>query len=125
MSEAEDQQWKQPFRPILPRLNPWLLMFFWTACCIRLGISNIPQDVLVDVALDVQEKRAILSSWASDACAVGSVPALRMLPGAGEPVSFDAIRDALRQLDQKDELAGRDGSDSAEVAAFVPLVDRI
>lgn len=100
-------------------------MFFWTACCIRLGISNIPQDVLVDVALDVQEKRAILSSWASDACAVGSVPALRMLPGAGEPVSFDAIRDALRQLDQKDELAGRDGSDSAEVAAFVPLVDRI
>lgn len=40
-----------------------------------------PHDVLADVALDVQEKRAILSSWASDACAVESVPALRMLPG--------------------------------------------
>ncbi|ESX90396.1 hypothetical protein X754_25035 [Mesorhizobium sp. LNJC403B00] len=29
-----------------------------------------PHDVLADVALDDQEKRAILSPWASDACAV-------------------------------------------------------
>ncbi|MEI8719906.1 MULTISPECIES: hypothetical protein [unclassified Mesorhizobium] len=84
-----------------------------------------PHDVLADVALDGQEKRAILSSWASDACAVESVPALRMLPGAGEPVSFDAIMDALQQLDQSDELAGPDGSDSAMVAGFVPFIDRI
>ncbi|TIM16965.1 MAG: hypothetical protein E5Y74_31365 [Mesorhizobium sp.] len=84
-----------------------------------------PHDVLADVALDVQEKRAILSSWASDACAIESVPALRMLPGAGEPVSFDAIMDALQQLDQSEELAGADGSDSAVVAGFVPFIDRI
>jgi len=46
-----------------------------------------------------QEKRAILSSWASDACAVESIPALRKPPGATRPVGFDAIMDALRSLD--------------------------
>lgn len=58
-----------------------------------------PDDVLEDDALDLQEKRAILSSWASDACAVESMPALRRLPGARTPISFDAIMDALWQLD--------------------------
>jgi hypothetical protein len=58
-----------------------------------------PDDVLRDGALDVGEKRAILSSWASDACAVESMPALRQPPGAGQPISFDAIMDALRRLD--------------------------
>ncbi len=58
-----------------------------------------PEDVLRDDTLDVQEKRAILASWASDACAVESMPALRKLPNAEEPVAFDAVMDALRQLD--------------------------
>ena len=58
-----------------------------------------PDDVLNDDTLDRQEKRAILSSWASDACAVESVPALRRPPGAAQPVSFDQIMDALRRLD--------------------------
>jgi hypothetical protein len=58
-----------------------------------------PDDVLRDGALDLGEKRAILSSWASDACAVESMPALRQPPGARRPVSFDAIMDALRRLD--------------------------
>ena len=58
-----------------------------------------PDDVLRDDALDVGEKRAILSSWASDACAVESMPALRHPPGAGQPISFDAIMDALQRLD--------------------------
>jgi hypothetical protein len=58
-----------------------------------------PDDVLRDGTLDIQEKRAILSSWASDACAVESMPALRQPPGAERPVSFDEIMDALRQLD--------------------------
>lgn len=39
-----------------------------------------PDDVLNDGRLDVREKRAILSSWASDACAVESLPALRRPP---------------------------------------------
>jgi hypothetical protein len=58
-----------------------------------------PRDVLNDPELTRQEKRAILSSWASDACAVESAPALRQIPGAATPVSFDEIVDALRSLD--------------------------
>ena len=58
-----------------------------------------PEDVLRDSTLDVQEKRAILSSWASDSCAVKSMPALRKPPGATEPVTIDAIMDALQRLD--------------------------
>lgn len=59
-----------------------------------------PDDVLNDDALDIQEKRAILSSWASDACAVESVPALRRPPGTEQPISFDQIMDALCRLDK-------------------------
>ena len=58
-----------------------------------------PDEVAGDRTLDVQEKRAILASWASDACAVESMPALREPPGAASPVTFDAIMDALRRLD--------------------------
>jgi hypothetical protein len=47
-----------------------------------------PDDVLKDDTLDLQEKRAILSSWASDACAVESIPALRQPPGAEQPIFF-------------------------------------
>lgn len=58
-----------------------------------------PDDVLADCALDLGEKRAILSSWASDACAVESMPALRQPPGARVPIPFDVIMDALCRLD--------------------------
>lgn len=59
-----------------------------------------PDDVLNDDTLDIQEKRAILSSWASDACAVESVPALRQPPGTEQLISFDQIMDALCRLDK-------------------------
>jgi hypothetical protein len=58
-----------------------------------------PRDVLNDADLTKQEKRAILSSWASDACAVESDPTLRKPPGAKAPVSFEEIVEALRSLD--------------------------
>ncbi len=58
-----------------------------------------PEDVLEDDTLDLQEKRAILSYWASDACTVETMPALRHPPGAEQPVSFDHIMDALCKLD--------------------------
>jgi hypothetical protein len=58
-----------------------------------------PRDVLNDPDLTTEEKRAILSSWASDACSVESQPAVRLAPGAKHPVSFDEIVDALRSLD--------------------------
>lgn len=61
-----------------------------------------PMDVVEDCDLTAYEKRAILSSWAADACAVKEVSEVsRSLPGA---VSFDDILDALRVLDSASEL---------------------
>jgi hypothetical protein len=59
-----------------------------------------PQRVVDDPDLTINEKRAILASWASDACAVEAVPALRCAPGSSRPVSIDEILDALRTLDK-------------------------
>lgn len=60
-----------------------------------------PKEVLADAQLTPDEQRAVLSSWASDACAVESVPALRHAPFARRPVTFDEIMDALAQLDRQ------------------------
>jgi hypothetical protein len=57
-----------------------------------------PQEVVCDPDLSINEKRAILASWASDACAVEAMPALRKSP-AGATVTFDDIMDALKELD--------------------------
>lgn len=65
-----------------------------------------PSDVVNDPDLSLNEKRALLASWASDACAVEAAPALRKGP-AGRVVQFDEIMDALRTLDkQVQALAG-------------------
>jgi hypothetical protein len=58
-----------------------------------------PLKVVDDPDLTLAEKRAILASWASDACAVEAAPALRQPPGLGRAVQFDEIMDALRLLD--------------------------
>jgi hypothetical protein len=63
-----------------------------------------PSEVVNDPDLTLNEKRAILASWASDACAVEAAPALRKGPKA--PVHFDDIMEALRSLD-KQAHAGR------------------
>src|SRR5689334_25039587 len=68
-----------------------------------------PEDVVTDALLSVQERRAILSSWASDACAVESNPSLRKLPSAKAPVTFDEIMDALAQLDRLERSPSRVG----------------
>jgi hypothetical protein len=60
-----------------------------------------PSDVVHDPDLTLNEKRAILASWASDACAVEAAPALRCAPGSGSPVRFDDVMDALRELDHR------------------------
>lgn len=58
-----------------------------------------PRDVVNDPDLTLNEKRSILASWASDACAVDSAPALRKV---GEKViKFDDVIDALRELDKQ------------------------
>ena len=58
-----------------------------------------PSDVVRDDDLTVSEKRAILASWASDASAVVSNPALRRAPSMNRHVAFDEIMEALRSLD--------------------------
>jgi hypothetical protein len=60
-----------------------------------------PGDVVDDLDLTLNEKRAILASWASDACAVEAAPALRRVPGSGRIVSVDEILEALRTLDKQ------------------------
>ena len=57
-----------------------------------------PMDVLRETDLSLNEKRAILASWASDACAIEAAPELRR-QGNGRPVSFDDIMEALKILD--------------------------
>jgi len=59
-----------------------------------------PDDVLGDDALTDQEKREILSSWASDAFAVDSTPSLRAPPFARGAVTIDDILAALAGLDR-------------------------
>jgi hypothetical protein len=57
-------------------------------------------EVVNDPDMTDQEKRAILASWASDACAVEAAPDLRQPPEA-PAVRFDDIMDALKRLDSE------------------------
>jgi hypothetical protein len=59
-----------------------------------------PSEVANDPDLTLSEKRAILASWASDACAIDAAPELRARQ-RGSPVHFDVIMDALRTLDKQ------------------------
>ncbi len=65
----------------------------------RVASFMVPQDVLADRGLTDSDKRALLASWASDACAVGSLPNWRKLPETEALVPLDDILDALRALD--------------------------
>ena len=60
-----------------------------------------PRDVVNDHDLTLNEKRAILASWASDACAVEAAPALRQVPGGRRVVLVDEILESLQALDKQ------------------------
>jgi hypothetical protein len=62
-----------------------------------------PMKVVDDPDLTLAEKRVILASWASDACAMDATPALRQPPGSPRSVEFDDVMDALRALDRAGE----------------------
>jgi hypothetical protein len=68
-----------------------------------------PSFVVNDPALKLNEKRAILASWASGACAPEAAPHVRCAPG-GKPVIFDDVMESLRTLDEK---ANEEDDDSA------------
>ena len=59
-----------------------------------------PSEIVNDPDLTLNEKRAILASWASDACAVEAAPELRA-NSSGAAVRFDDIMEALRGLDKQ------------------------
>ena len=65
-----------------------------------------PSEVVNDPDLTLNEKRAILASWASDACAVEAAPDLRITT-SGCVVHWDDIMDALRTLDRKADGCGK------------------
>jgi hypothetical protein len=58
-----------------------------------------PMDVVDDLDLTLTEKRAILASWASDACAIEA--AVLREPDDGKRVRFDDVMDALKELDRR------------------------
>jgi hypothetical protein len=74
-----------------------------------------PMDVVEDCDLTAYEKRAILSSWAADACAVKDTSELGRSSGRAT-VSFDDILDALRILDS----ARHSSADFSEGGASIP-----
>src|SRR5258705_13225483 len=65
------------------------------------SVYDHPRDVVADTTLSTGEKRAILASWASDAAAVASNPALRELPGSYRIVTIDDVLEALAPLDHR------------------------
>jgi len=70
-------------------------------------------EVINHPDMTVQEKRATLASWASDACAVEAAPDLRQPPSV-PAVRFDEIMDALRQLD----------GEAADMATYGKFINR-
>lgn len=68
-----------------------------------------PSRVVNDPDLTLNEKRAILASWACDACAVTAAPHLQRTPSGKRPVRYDDVMDALRALDEQAHELGNDG----------------
>ena len=70
---------------------------------------NPPDDVLNDDQLSTNEKRVILSSWASDIYAVESQPTLREVPGISHKLRLADILTALKHLDDRNDPPPRGG----------------
>lgn len=72
----------------------------WQARVVPGDVFRHPREVLAQPHLSREDKRAILASWASDACALEGAPGLRCLTGSkAEPVSVDTVFAALATLD--------------------------
>jgi hypothetical protein len=75
------------------------------------------EALLKDPDLETSEKRAILSSWASDLYAVESCPWLRDVPGVKRTLRLADILAALRALDDDDPPPRGGGRGSAQALA--------
>ena len=63
------------------------------------GSFRYLRDLVRHPTLEPEVKRAILASWAADAFAVRSNPALRRLPELAEPIAVRDVLDAVKGLD--------------------------
>jgi hypothetical protein len=79
-----------------------------------------PDDLLDDARLSTDEKRAILSSWASDMYVVESEPTLREIPGIPHRLRLEDILAALKQLD-----ADTDPPPSGGLAMRLPRFSKV
>lgn len=79
---------------------------------------NYPHQVVSDANLDWEEKRAILSAWASDEHAVESMPTLRHLPGTPFPVTFSSIMGAIMALDKINGIDDEEAKPFSAAAAI-------
>ena len=70
---------------------------------------DTPDDVVNNVKLSTDEKRVILSSWASDMYVVESQPVLREIPGLPHRLRLDDILAALKRLDDETDPPPRGG----------------
>lgn len=74
----------------------------WQALVAPGDVFRHPREVLAHPHLSREDKRAILASWVSDACALEGMPGLRCLTGCkAEPVSVDTVLAALAALDRE------------------------
>jgi hypothetical protein len=70
------------------------------AIAIEAGKLFAIRSMSCGMPMTVAEKRSVLASWASDACAIESNPALRAA-ATGSVVSYDDIIGALQSLDSE------------------------
>lgn len=88
--------------PMNPAGAPAASFETWQALVAPGDVFRHPREVLAHPLLSRADKRAILASWASDACALESAPAMRCLAGCkAEPVPVDTVLAALGTLDQE------------------------
>ncbi|MGX7705519.1 hypothetical protein [Methylobacterium sp. Gmos1] len=86
--------------PAHPPTMPPASFEAWQALAAPGDVFRHPREVLAHPHLTRAEKREVLASWASDACALEGAPGLRCLAGArAEPVPVDAVLAALARLD--------------------------
>jgi hypothetical protein len=87
-----------------------------------------PEDVLDDAGLSIDEKRLILSSWASDMYVVESQPAFREVPDIPHKLRLDDILAALKRLDGDNDPPPDwhcGGLDSADSIASLQMPSRM
>ena len=85
---------------------------------------TFPHEVVEDPSLGIEQKRALLSQWASDACAVESFPTLRHLPGTPFPVTLSAVMDARLHLDRSIICCEEEDDDELTRCAVIDFAKR-